>query len=90
MSIMVKVLSPAAHFLHLWLLPSFPTAGVFLLSVSICSVLAHISAAPELLSPGVTTDSWCSVISHLPTVRREAGIQEKGVINRRPMKCCEE
>lgn len=90
MSIIVKVLSPAAHFLHLRLLSSLPTDGVFLLSVSICSVLAHITAAPELLSPAMTTDSGCSVISHLPTVRREAGIQEKGVINRRTVKCCEE
>lgn len=90
MSIRVKELSPAAYFLHLWLLASFPTAGLFLLSVSICSVLADITAAPELLSPAMTTDSGCSVISHLPTVRGEAGIQEKGVISRGLMKCCEE
>lgn len=90
MSTRVKELSPAAHFIHLWLFPSFPTAGVFLLSVSICFVLAPITAALELLSPAMATDTGCSLISHLPTVRREAGIQEKGVINRRPVKCCEE
>lgn len=51
MSIIVKVLSPSVRFLRLQLLPSFPTAGVFLLAVSICVIWAHIITAPELLSP---------------------------------------
>lgn len=91
MSIIVKVLSPAVHFLHLWLLSLFPAARVFLLTVSIHIIWAHITTAPELLSPA--HDHWLSVLCDFSSARSKwerQGSKRRGVITRRLMKCYEE
>lgn len=93
MSIIVKILSPAVRFLHLWLLSLFPAAGVFLLTVSIHIIwaLAHITTAPELLSP--THGHWLCVLcdfSSAHSKQESQGSKRRGVITRRLMKCCEE